>query len=84
MRARIYAQIGLLPILISCLMWAAILAVPILPLPIASKATTAAILVIISEAAFWVGILLTGKELAHRFRRQLNPYYWWQRITRKR
>jgi hypothetical protein len=82
--ARIYSQIGLSLIVISCLLWAAILAVPILPLSIAYKATTAAILVVISEAAFWVGILLTGKELAHRFRRQLNPYYWWQRITRKR
>ncbi len=84
MRARIYSQIGLSLIIISCLLWAAILAVPILPLSIGSKATTAAILVVISEAAFWVGILLTGKELAHRLRRQLNPYYWWQRITRKR
>ena len=84
MRARIYARIGLSLIVISCLLWAAILAVPILPLSIASKATTATILVIISEVLFWVGILLTGKELAHRCRRQLNPYYWWQQITRKR
>jgi hypothetical protein len=56
----------------------------ILPLSIASKAATATILVIISEVLFWVGILLTGKEFAHRFRRQLHPYYWWQRFTRRR
>ncbi|WP_310482802.1 transporter suffix domain-containing protein [Chamaesiphon sp. VAR_48_metabat_403] len=84
MRSKIYVQIGLSLIVISCLLWAAILAVPILPLSIASKATTATILVIISEVLFWVGILLTGKEFAHRFRRQLYPYYWWQRFTHRK
>ena len=65
-------------------MWVAILIVPILPISIAQKATLIGTVVVISEVLFWVGIMLTGKELAHRYRRQLNPYYWWQRFTNRR
>ncbi|WP_373547436.1 transporter suffix domain-containing protein [Chamaesiphon sp.] len=82
MRA-IYSKLGLLLILTSCLLWAAILFVPILPLSIAQKAISTASLVIISEVLFWLGILLAGKQ-AHRYRRQFNPYSWWQRVTHRR
>ncbi|WP_310416992.1 transporter suffix domain-containing protein [Chamaesiphon sp. OTE_8_metabat_110] len=75
---------GIILIAISCLLWAAILIVPFLPAQLPQKAIGTTSLVIVSEALFWVGILLTGKELAHRFRRQLNPYYWWQRVTNRR
>ena len=84
MRSSVYSKLGLVLIVTSCLLWAAILAVPILPASVAQKALITVSLVIISEALFWVGILLTGKELAHRFRRQLNPFYWWQRVTHRR
>ena len=71
-------------ILTSCLLWVAILAVPLLRLSIAQAATLAASLVVISEVLFWVGILLAGKELAHRWRRQLDPRRWWQRLTHRK
>jgi hypothetical protein len=64
-------------------MWVAILAIPILPGSTAQKAMFAGILVIFGEVTFWLGILLTGKELAHRYREKLNPYYWWQKLTKK-
>ena len=82
MRA-IYSKLGLLLIITSCLLWVAILFVPILPLSIAQKAIVTASLVIISEVIFWMGILLAGKE-AYRYRRQFNPYYCWQRVTHRR
>jgi hypothetical protein len=80
---RFYRKLGLFLILASCGMWVAIFATPILPGSIAQKATIAGILVILSEVAFWLGILLTGKELAHRYREKLNPYYWWQKLTNR-
>jgi hypothetical protein len=83
-RSRVYSKLGLLLVVTSCLLWAAILAVPILTTSVAQKSLIAVNLVIISEALFWVGILLTGKELAHRFRHQLNPFYWWQQVTHRR
>jgi hypothetical protein len=71
-------------IITSCLLWVAILAVPILRTSVAQKAALAASLVVISEVLFWIGILLAGKELAHRLRHQLNPRYWWQRVTHRK
>jgi hypothetical protein len=84
MQTRIHAKLGLVLIVASCLLWAAVLVVPLLPFSLANKALIITSLVIISEVIFWLGILLAGKELAHRYRRQLNPIEWWRRITRNR
>ncbi len=84
MQVRIYAKIGLVLIVGSCLLWIAVLFVPILPVSIAEKAVVVTSLIVISEVIFWLGILLAGKELAHRYRRQLNPIEWWRKLTRKR
>jgi hypothetical protein len=81
--ARFYQKLGLLLIVASCGMWGAILAAPILPGSIAQKALFTGILVILGEVTFWVGILLTGKELAHRYRQKFNPYYWWRKLTNR-
>jgi hypothetical protein len=83
-RVRIYAKLGLVLIVASCLLWAAVLVVPILPLTIAQKTIITTSLVVISEIFFWLGILGSGKEFAHRYRRNLNPYYWWQKVTKRR
>ncbi len=82
-RSRVYTKLGRSLIITSALLWVAILIVPSLPASIPQKAIATTSLVIVSEALFWVGILLTGKEFAHRYRRQLNPYYWWQRFTNR-
>jgi low affinity Fe/Cu permease len=84
MQTRIHAKLGLVLIVASCLLWAAVLVVPLLPFSLANKALIITSLVIISEVIFWLGILLAGQELAHRYRRQLNPIEWWRRITRNR
>ena len=82
-QTRIQAKLGLVLIIVSCLLWTAVLVVPLLPFTITNKALIITSLVITSEVIFWLGILLAGKELAHRYRRQLNPIEWWRRITRK-
>jgi hypothetical protein len=84
MRARVYPQLGVLLIIVSCLLWAAILVIPLLPLSISAKVSIATSLVITSEVSFWLGILLAGKEFAHRYRRKLTPSYWWQKVTNRR
>jgi hypothetical protein len=65
-------------------MWGAVLLVPIFPLSLAHKSLVSTGLILISEAIFWLGILLSGKELAHRYRQKINPYYWWQKVGKKR
>jgi hypothetical protein len=80
-QTRIQAKLGLVLIAASCLLWAVVFVVPFLPFSLTSKATIITSLVIVSEVIFWLGILLAGKELAHRYRRQLNPIEWWRKIT---
>jgi sterol desaturase/sphingolipid hydroxylase (fatty acid hydroxylase superfamily) len=83
-QVRIHAKLGLVCIVASCLLWVAVLFVPILPVSIAEKAVVVTSLIVISEVIFWLGILLAGKELAHRYRHQFNPIEWWRKLTRKR
>ena len=83
MQGRFHHKLGLVLIVASCGMWAAVLFVPILPGSIAKKALLTTTLIVISEVIFWLGILLTGKELAHRYRQKLNPYYWWRNFTKR-
>jgi hypothetical protein len=84
MGAKVQTKIGAILIIVSCLLWVAILFVPILPFSLAEKALIVTSSIVMSEVIFWLGILLVGKELAHRYRRQLNPMYWWQKITHRR
>ena len=84
MGAKIHVKIGIVLIVASCLLWVVILFVPILPFTLAEKALIVTSSIVISEVIFWLGILLVGKEFAHRYRQQLNPAYWWQKITHRR
>jgi hypothetical protein len=83
MGIRANSKLGVVLVIVSGLLWIAVLAVPLLSLAVTTKAAIVTSLIISSEAAFWLGILLAGKELAQRYRRLLNPYYWWQRITKR-
>jgi hypothetical protein len=83
MGMRANSKLGVLLVLISGSLWVAVLAVPLLAVTVPTKAVIITSLIVISEAAFWLGILLAGKELAQRYRRMLNPYYWWQRVTNR-
>ncbi len=83
MGMRANSKLGVLLVLISGLLWVAVLAVPFLAVTVATKAAIVTSLIVTSEVAFWLGILLAGKELAQRYRRMLNPYYWWQRVTNR-
>jgi hypothetical protein len=90
-QVRFHHRLGLLLIIGSGGIWVAIFLIPILPwahgLPsatvIAQKALLTTSLIVMSEVIFWLGILLTGKELAHRYHRKLNPYYWWKNFTKR-
>jgi hypothetical protein len=72
-------QLGVVLIVVSCLVWLAIAAVPLLPLTLAQKAAIVPGLLILGELLFWGGALLVGKEVAERYRHWLNPRYLWQR-----
>jgi hypothetical protein len=83
MGMRANSKLGVLLVIISGSLWVAVLPVPLLAVTVPTKAAIVTSLIVSSEAAFWLGILLAGKELAQRYRRMLNPYYWWQRVTNR-
>jgi hypothetical protein len=83
-QTRVYAKLGLVLIVASCLLWGLLLFIPLSPYSAPQKLLITSSLIVTSEILFWLGILLAGKELAHRFRRKLSPDYWWRQITNRR
>jgi hypothetical protein len=76
-------KLGLFLIVFSFLPWVAILlVVPMLPLAIAQKALLVPILAVVGEVAFWVGLVLVGKEAATKYRRYLNPGAIWRSVKK--
>ena len=70
---------GIVCLMLSCVLYAALLAVPFLPLGYSGQAVVAAGLVIVGEAVFWLGCVLAGRELMVRYRHHLNPRSWFHR-----
>ncbi|MBW4581074.1 MAG: transporter suffix domain-containing protein [Tildeniella nuda ZEHNDER 1965/U140] len=73
-------QFGFFLIVFSCLMWLAIVAIPLMPVTLAQKAVLVPGLLILGEIFFWIGALLAGKEVAQRYRHWLNPRHLWARF----
>ncbi|MBD1897812.1 transporter suffix domain-containing protein [Coleofasciculus sp. FACHB-129] len=76
-------KLGIFLIVFSFLPWVAILSVvPLLPLAIAQKAILVPILAVVGEVAFWVGLVLVGKEAATKYRAYLNPRAIWRKVKK--
>ena len=54
----------------------ATIVIPLLDLPVKTKAVGATASLIMMEVVFWAGGLLVGKELFSRYKKQLNPFSW--------
>lgn len=56
-------------LVLSGILWLAIPGVPFLPLSTEGKGIVVAALLILAEVAFWLGLVLVGKEYADRIRK---------------
>ncbi|WP_369797084.1 transporter suffix domain-containing protein [Kamptonema formosum] len=54
---------------------------PVLPLTVGQKALLVPVLAVLAEVAFWLGLLLVGKEAAAKYRRYFRPRYVWKRLS---
>ncbi|PSB26858.1 transporter suffix domain-containing protein [Stenomitos frigidus] len=72
-------QFGFFLLVLSCLVWLAIVAVPVTPFTLGQKAALVPGLLILGEMLFWTGALLVGKKIAQQYRHWLNPRYLWAR-----
>lgn len=59
-------SLGVILIITSCLMWAALFAVPFLHVSTLAKAGVVTFLLVVAEIIFWAGCLLAGAEWAKR------------------
>ncbi|MBD2042184.1 transporter suffix domain-containing protein [Microcoleus sp. FACHB-672] len=76
-------KLGLFLIIFSFLPWIAIVAiVPWLPLTAAFKAVLVPVMLVLAEVAFWLALLLVGKEAATRYRRYFNLRTLWKRLRK--
>lgn len=82
MKGQFRQKFGLYAILFSFGLWGAVALVPFLSLGIASATITIAVLLVVSEFLFWLGIMLVGKQLAERYRQQLNPRAWLNKLKK--
>jgi hypothetical protein len=74
------AQAGLGLAIGSVLPWLMLLGLPFLPLTAAQKALGAGGLLVLAEVMFWLGALLAGPAMVHRYRAKLRPKALWKRI----
>jgi hypothetical protein len=72
-------KIGLVLLALSCLLYAAIFAVPFLGGAIGEKAAIAGGLALTGEGAFWLGAVLAGRDVMRRYRSRLSPRTWFRR-----
>lgn len=77
-RALLWLGWGL--IALSILLYAGLLAIPLLGLAAGASAGVATGLIVAGEATFWIGGLLVGAQVVARFRRWLNPRVWWNAL----
>ena len=72
-------KIGAALLALSCLLYAAILAVPFLGGSIGEKAAITGGLALTGEGAFWLGAVVAGRDVMRRYRSRLSPRTWFRR-----
>jgi len=66
-------------VVVSCILYAAILAVPWIVDSTGERLSLSAGLAIGGEAAFWLGALVAGPAVVRRFRNRASPTAWFRR-----
>lgn len=74
-------NLGLGLIVFSFLPWVVVALLPVLSLPVGQKALLVPVLAVMAEVAFWLGLVLVGKEAAAKYRRYFSPRYLWKRLS---
>jgi hypothetical protein len=64
---------GVVLLVLSFIMFWSILAVPWLDASVSTRAWIAGSLAVGAEVLFWIGILVSGRDFMHRYRKYLSP-----------
>jgi hypothetical protein len=69
-------RVGIALVVISCVLYVLLIAVPFLPVDGKSKLVIGVSLAIVSEGTFWVGCLISGRQFMAYLRHKLWPGSW--------
>lgn len=72
-------KIGLGLMIVSCIFYAGLFALPFLPFSTTAKAGIGTGIIVLGEGSFWLGVLIAGKEVMKRYRNYLNPLRWFRK-----
>ena len=71
-------KVGLVLVIISILFFAFLLIIPFLDTSDKNKIFISTVTIVISEALFWSGGLLLGRQLFDKYKSYLNPRNWFK------
>jgi hypothetical protein len=71
-------KVGLVLVIISTLIFAFLLIIPFLNTSDKNKIFISTVTIVISEALFWSGGLLLGRQLFDKYKSYLNPRNWFK------
>jgi hypothetical protein len=69
-------NLGIFLIVLSTLLYASLIVLPFLNIPVSIKLGITPIVIIVGEIIFWIGGILVGKEIIIKYRRFFNPFNW--------
>lgn len=72
-------RVGISLVILSCVLYSALLIVPFTPYTVSTKAIVSSILVVSGEVSFWLGGFILGREFVMKYRKYLNPLYWFKK-----
>ncbi|MDO9067903.1 MAG: transporter suffix domain-containing protein [Deltaproteobacteria bacterium] len=69
-------KLGIILIVLSSLLYASLIVIPFLSIPVSTKLGVTPVIVIVGEIIFWIGGLLVGKEILVKYKQYFNPINW--------
>jgi hypothetical protein len=72
-------NLGIFLIVLSTLLYASLIVLPFLDIPVSVKLGITPVVIIAGEIIFWIGGILVGKEIIIKYRRFFNPLHWLKR-----
>lgn len=72
-------KIGIGLVVASFIFYGSVLLVPFTPFPGKTKIIIGATLAVLGEATFWIGGIILGKEVVLKYKKYMNPLYWFKK-----
>ena len=72
MKKSILTKIGWILIIAACFCWISLIIIPFFQLSFAEKAFAATVCVVLGEVFFWLGTIIIGKDVFHKFKQKLK------------